>query len=74
MLDVQHVLELSDEDCTTLENVPPPKQQVVYRRSFNERVTTYESIRKAVCIISYLARYGKITRIKAVPQVQRLVC
>lgn len=43
------VRELNGEPCTSLEEAPPPKQQIVCSRSFGERVTTYESMRQAVC-------------------------
>ncbi|ENA5240131.1 DNA polymerase V subunit UmuC, partial [Salmonella enterica] len=37
------------ESCISLEEAPPPKQQIVCSRSFGERVTTYEAMRQAVC-------------------------
>ncbi|HCD6066923.1 TPA: Y-family DNA polymerase [Klebsiella oxytoca] len=43
------VRELNGEPCITLEEAPPPKQQIVCSRSFGERVTTYEAMRQAVC-------------------------
>lgn len=43
------VRELNGESCISLEEAPPPKQQIVCSRSFGERVTTYESMRQAVC-------------------------
>ncbi|EDR8962661.1 Y-family DNA polymerase [Salmonella enterica subsp. enterica] len=43
------VRELNGESCISLEEVPPPKQQIVCSRSFGERVTTYEAMRQAVC-------------------------
>lgn len=43
------VRELNGESCISLEEAPPPKQQIVCSRSFGERVTTYEAIRQAVC-------------------------
>ncbi|EDR9399078.1 translesion error-prone DNA polymerase V subunit UmuC [Salmonella enterica subsp. enterica] len=43
------VRELNGEACITLEEAPPPKQQIVCSRSFGERVTTYEAMRQAVC-------------------------
>lgn len=39
------VRELNGESCITLDEAPPPKQQIVYSRSFGERVTTYEEMR-----------------------------
>ena len=36
------VRELNGEPCISLEDAPPPKQQIVCSRSFGERVTTYE--------------------------------
>lgn len=43
------VRELNGEPCISLEEAPPPKQQIVCSRSFGERITTYESMRQAVC-------------------------
>ncbi|HFE4538016.1 TPA: Y-family DNA polymerase [Escherichia coli] len=43
------VRELYGESCISLEEAPPPKQQIVCSRSFGERVTTYEAMRQAVC-------------------------
>ncbi|KFC76657.1 Y-family DNA polymerase [Buttiauxella agrestis] len=43
------VRELNGESCISLEEAPPPKQQIVCSRSFGERITTYESMRQAVC-------------------------
>ena len=41
--------DLRGEPCISLEEAPPPKQQIVCSRSFGERVTTYEAMRQAVC-------------------------
>ncbi|MBJ0208910.1 Y-family DNA polymerase [Escherichia coli] len=43
------VRELNGEPCISLEEAPPPKQQIVCSRSFGERVKTYEAMRQAVC-------------------------
>ncbi|EFA6842028.1 translesion error-prone DNA polymerase V subunit UmuC [Escherichia coli] len=43
------VRELNGESCISLEEAPPPKQQIVCSRSFGERITTYEALRQAVC-------------------------
>lgn len=43
------VREFNGESCISLEEAPPPKQQIVCSRSFGERVTTYEAMRQAVC-------------------------
>ena len=43
------VRELNGEACISLEEAPPAKQQIVCSRSFGKRVTTYESMRQAVC-------------------------
>ncbi|WP_300002245.1 Y-family DNA polymerase [uncultured Cedecea sp.] len=43
------VRELNGEPCISLEESPPPKQQIVCSRSFGERITTYEAMRQAVC-------------------------
>ncbi|EPS4527360.1 Y-family DNA polymerase [Citrobacter koseri] len=43
------VRELNGEACISLEEAPPAKQQIVCSRSFGERITTYDSLRQAVC-------------------------
>jgi len=43
------VRELNGEACISLEETPPAKQQIVCSRSFGERITTYESLRQAIC-------------------------
>ncbi len=43
------VRELNGESCISLEEAPPPKQQIVCSRRFGERVTTYDAMRQAVC-------------------------
>lgn len=43
------VRELNGESCISLEEVPPPKQQIICSRSFGERITTYEAMRQAIC-------------------------
>ncbi len=43
------VRELNGEACISLEESPPPKQQIVCSRSFGKRITTYEAMRQAVC-------------------------
>ncbi|MBZ7757018.1 translesion error-prone DNA polymerase V subunit UmuC [Raoultella ornithinolytica] len=43
------VRELRGESCINLEDAPPPKQQIVCSRSFGQRITTYESMRQAIC-------------------------
>lgn len=43
------VRELNGESCISLEEAPPPKQQIVCSRSFGERITTYDALRQAVC-------------------------
>lgn len=43
------VRELNGEACISLEEAPPTKQQIVCSRSFEERITTYDSLRQAVC-------------------------
>ncbi|EDW8497472.1 Y-family DNA polymerase [Salmonella enterica subsp. enterica serovar Enteritidis] len=43
------VRELNGESCISLEEAPPPKQQIVCSRSFGERITTYEAMRQAIC-------------------------
>ena len=43
------VRELNGESCISLEEAPPPKQQIVCSRSFGQRITTYDDMRQAVC-------------------------
>nr|WP_318351481.1 hypothetical protein [Klebsiella quasipneumoniae] len=43
------VRELNGESCINLEDAPPPKQQIICSRSFGQRITTYESMRQAIC-------------------------
>ena len=43
------VRELNGESCISLEEAPPPKQQIVCSRSFGERITTYKAMRQAIC-------------------------
>ena len=43
------VRELNGESCISLEEAPPPKQQIGCSGSFGERVTTYVAMRQAVC-------------------------
>lgn len=43
------VRELNGESCISLEEAPPPKQQIVCSRSFGQRITVYEEMRQAVC-------------------------
>lgn len=43
------VRELGGETCISLEDAPPPKQQIICSRSFGERITDYESMRQALC-------------------------
>ncbi|EMV7411140.1 Y-family DNA polymerase [Enterobacter soli] len=43
------VRELNCEACISLEEAPPAKQQIVCSRSFGERITSYESLRQAIC-------------------------
>lgn len=43
------VRELNGESCISLEEAPPPKQQIICSRSFGERITAYEAMRQAIC-------------------------
>lgn len=47
--------ELNDESCIALEDVPPPKQQIVNSRSFGERVTRLEDMQQAVVLYATCA-------------------
>jgi len=40
------VRELNGESCIEMEDAPPPKQQIVVSRSFGERITTYDAMRR----------------------------
>lgn len=43
------VRELNGESCISLEEAPPPKQQIICSRSFGERITTYDAMLQAIC-------------------------
>lgn len=43
------VRELNGESCISLEEAPPPKQQIVCSRSFGQRITIYDELRQAIC-------------------------
>ncbi|QXD01335.1 Y-family DNA polymerase [Klebsiella sp. PL-2018] len=43
------VRELNGEPCISLEEAPPPKQQIVCSRSFGQRITDYDELRQAIC-------------------------
>ncbi|WP_010323161.1 translesion error-prone DNA polymerase V subunit UmuC [Marinobacterium stanieri] len=43
------VRELNGESCLSLEDVTPTKQQIICSRSFGERITSFQSMREAVC-------------------------
>ncbi|HCA3439749.1 TPA: translesion error-prone DNA polymerase V subunit UmuC [Salmonella enterica subsp. salamae serovar 35:g,m,s,t:-] len=43
------VRELNGEPCISLEDAPPPKQQIVCSRSFGRRITRYDDMRQAIC-------------------------
>ncbi len=55
------VRELNGESCISLEEAPPPKQQIVCSRSFGQRITTYEEMRQAALPVCR-ARVGKVAR------------
>jgi DNA polymerase V len=55
------VRELNGESCIEMEDAPPPKQQIVVSRSFGERITTYETMRQAIC--TYAERVGEKLRV-----------
>ncbi|WP_058912038.1 Y-family DNA polymerase [Entomohabitans teleogrylli] len=44
------IRELNGESCISLEEAPPPKQQIVCSRSFGQRITDYDELRQAVCL------------------------
>lgn len=43
------VRELNGEPFISLEEAPPPKQQIVCSRSFGQRITDYDELRQAIC-------------------------
>ena len=43
------VRELNGEPCISLEEAPPPKQQIVCSRSFGQRITDYDELCQAIC-------------------------
>src|SRR5690606_26308008 len=49
------VLELNGIPCFDLEDSPAPKKQIISSKSFGERVTTYTSLREAVCSYTFRA-------------------
>lgn len=52
--------ELNGESCLALEDVPPPKQQIVVSRSFGQRVTQPEGMQQA--IVMYATRAAEKLR------------
>ena len=54
------VRELNGESCIALEDAPPPKQQIMYSRSFGQRVTSIDEMREAIC--SYATRAAEKLR------------
>jgi DNA polymerase V len=43
------VRELNGESCIDLEEVSPPKKQIICSRSFGAKITDYRQLREAVC-------------------------
>ncbi len=54
------VRELRGEPCTALEEFAPAKQEIICSRSFGDRITAYEDMRRAIC--SYAARAAEKLR------------
>lgn len=54
------VRELRGESCIALEEMPPPKQQIVCSKSFGQRVTQLEDMQHALC--TYAARAAEKLR------------
>lgn len=54
------VSELQGISCLSLEDVAPPKKQIMVSRSFGELVTHYEDLREAV--VHYVSRAGEKLR------------
>ena len=52
--------ELRGEPCLELEEFAPVKQEIVCSRSFGERITEYDDVRRAIC--SYAARAAEKLR------------
>lgn len=43
------VRELNGESCLQLEEIAPPKKQIICSRSFGEKITNYAELRQSVC-------------------------
>ena len=56
------VRELCGESCMQMEEFAPTKQEIISSRSFGERVTTYQSVREAVC--AYAERAAQKLRVE----------
>lgn len=54
------VRELRGEPCLELEEFAPVKQEIVCSRSFGERITDYDAMRRAIC--SYASRAAEKLR------------
>lgn len=54
------VRELRGESCLPLEEMPPPKQQIVCSKSFGQRVTQLDDMQHALC--TYAARAAEKLR------------
>ncbi len=54
------VRELRGEPCLALEEFAPAKQEIICSRSFGDRITAYEDMRRAIC--SYAARAAEKLR------------
>lgn len=57
---VRTVRELRGESCIAMEDMPPPKQQIVCSKSFGQRVIELEDMQHAVC--TYAARAAEKLR------------
>jgi len=60
---IRTVTELRGVSCIALEEAPPPRQSIMYSRSFGERVTSYQYLEEAVStfatkVAEKLRKYG----------------
>ncbi|WP_392564188.1 translesion error-prone DNA polymerase V subunit UmuC [Orbus wheelerorum] len=54
------IRELNGESCLMLEDVAPPRKQIICSRSFGQKVTEYNIMREAIC--NYTARAAEKLR------------
>lgn len=49
------IRELNGESCLSLDDVTPPKQQIICSRSFSQRISTRQAMREAICEYTFRA-------------------